>query len=226
MALISISETYVHNCSSANGLPRIVFNYMLEVVASSFCIRIHGVSKTFGAFRIPWKLFINSFLGAVGNGKSLFWHRVKTKAQLASQKKRKGIQTVWFGSWDPGYLIMALTVWDAACHSSFVLVATQSRIWGSSARSLDAAVWATIPLRGSLKICLVMAWRRIRRTSGSFKPHAVAIWANEDSSWIGKVDAIFRWLIACMLRSSSCLGKYFQPLLHVGLVLPSAIYIP
>lgn len=73
-ASLSVFETYVHDCSSANGFPRIVFDQMFEVVACSFCIRIHGVSEAFSPFRILRKLFIHAFLGTIRNSKSLFHH--------------------------------------------------------------------------------------------------------------------------------------------------------
>ena len=101
----------------------------------------------------------------------------------------------------------ALTVCEAACQSSSVHAPTQSWICAFSARSRDAAVWATTPLRGSLKRCFVMAWRKMRRTICSSSPQAFEILANVASSRTGKLDAMLKRVIACILSSSSCLER-------------------
>lgn len=56
--------------------------------------------------------------------------------------------------------------------------------------SLDAAVWATTPSRGSQKILQVIAYRSIRLVSITFKPTFSEILSNVVSCSTGKLLAI------------------------------------
>lgn len=83
-----------------------------------------------------------------------------------------------------------LFTFAAAMNLSSVPIPTKSRIKAFSARSLDAAVWATIPGLGSQKIWFVMACLKIRRVSMTLNPHDCDVVSKVVSSPTGKVLAI------------------------------------